>query len=155
MILSSNQLITLRNWIVANNNSIFDQSAADLLNMPADPAFTVWKTNVTSQEIMQNGFNWTRVDNLSVGKARVWEWMFQFGSIDPSKANIRAGIEAVWVGTQADLDVRAAVYAHCKRLASVAERMFATGTGSDASPATMGTGQEGEVTLQNVVDAGS
>lgn len=155
MQLSQSQLTTLRDWIIANNNGVFDMSAVSLLNAPASPAFTVWKTSVTNQEIMQNGFDWTRVDNLSVGKGRVWEWMFQFGSINPSKPNIRAGIEAVWVGTAPDLAVRAAVYGHCKRLATVAEKLFATGTGSDATPAIMGAGQEGEVTLQNVVDAGS
>jgi hypothetical protein len=33
--------------------------------------------------------------------------------------------------------VRAAVYPHLKRLASQVEKLFATGTGSDAVPATM------------------
>jgi len=110
---------------------------ADYYNAQAVPDFTVWKTQVTRTEIMQNGFDWARVDNLSIGKARVWEWMFQEGDANPSKANVRAGIEAVWVGTAADLAVRAAVYVHCKRLATRIEKLFATGTGSDAVPATM------------------
>lgn len=110
---------------------------ADFYNEPAAPAFTVWKSSVSAEEIMRNGFDWTRVDNLAVGLARVWEWMFQFGTIDPSRANIRAGIEQVWKGTAPDLAVRAAVYVHCKRPASRIERLFATGTGSDAVPGTM------------------
>jgi hypothetical protein len=85
-------------------------------------------------EIMLNGFNWTRVDNLSVGKARIWEWMFDAGgqSFDPSKTNIRAGINAVWVGTQADLDVRAAVYLHCFADATRVQKLFASGAGTAA-----------------------
>lgn len=107
------------------------------LNGTASPAFVIWRTSVPQDEIMLNGFDWARVDNLSVGKARIWEWLFanETRTINPSKTNIRAGIDATWVGTQADLNVRAAVYVHCKRSASVVEKMMATGTGSDASPA--------------------
>jgi len=101
--------------------------------------FIVWRTRVSQDEIMQNGFDWTRVDNLSVGAARVWEWMFDNmeNIINPSKPNVRAGIDAVWKGTAQDLAVRAAVYVHCKRAATNAERMLATGTGATADPGTM------------------
>lgn len=126
-------------------------AVADAYNLVASPAFIVWKTNVTAAEIMQNGFDWTRVDNLAVGKARVWEWMFQFGYINAAKPNVRAGIDQVWVGTAADLAVRAAVYVHCKRSATRAEKLFATGTGTDATPATMSF--EGRLTYQDVLDA--
>jgi hypothetical protein len=117
------------------------------------PAFIVWRSLVSQDEIMQNGFNWTRVDNLSVGKARIWEWMFKNlnVSINPSKTNVRAGIDATWVGTQADLDVRAAVYTHCKRSANRVEKLFATGTGTDVSPATMDF--EGSLTNDDVQQA--
>jgi len=116
-----------------------DVTLANYYNAEASPAYVVWKTRITQDEIMQNGFDWTRVDNLSVGKARVWEWMFDNGqkSINAAKANVRAGIDAVWVGTAADLAVRANVYVHCKRKATVFERLFATGAGSDASPSIM------------------
>lgn len=105
----------------------------------ASPQFIVWRTNVTQDEIMQNGFDWTRVDNLANGPARVWERMFNNAdrSIDPSKPNVRAGIEAVWKGTAADLAVRAAVYVHCKRPANRIERLFATGTGTTEAPGTL------------------
>jgi hypothetical protein len=102
----------------------------------AHPTFIVWRTSVTQDEIMQNGFDWTRVDNLANGPARIWEWMFnnQVRAINPSKLNVRDGIEAVWKGTAADLAVRAAVYVHCKRNATKGEALFATGTGTTASP---------------------
>lgn len=119
------------------NDSDGNTAVAALLNMAAAPAWVVWRTQVTDREIMLNGFNWTRVDNLSVGKARIWDWMFRFGFIDPSKSNIRTGIDSVWVGTQADLGVRAAVYVHCKKNASRAQKLFSTGVGTDATPATL------------------
>jgi hypothetical protein len=121
---------------------------AAVLNQPAVPAYIVWKTAVSVDEIMRNGINWERVDNLSVGKARIWDWMGRLGSFDASKTNIRAGIDAVWVGTQADLDVRAAVYVHCKRGATVIEQLFATGTGTTGSPATMAV--EGPIGYQEI-----
>lgn len=119
----------------------------------AAPQFIVWRTSVTQDEIMQNGFDWTRVDNLASGPARVWEWMFNNDarSINPSKANVRAGIEAVWRGTAADLAVRAAVYVHCKRPANRLERLFATGTGTDQSPGTMVV--QGDLTETDVTRA--
>ena len=127
---------------------------AAAFNQPATPDFWVWRTRVTQDEIMLNGFDWTRVDNLSVGTARVWEWMFdnQDRVIDASKANIRAGIDATWKGTAADLAVRAVVYSHCQRLATRAEKLFATGAGTSVSngvgPATMAF--EGAVSYQDV-----
>lgn len=109
---------------------------ADWFNAAATPAFVVWKTKVTQDEIMQNGFDWVRVDNLSVGKARIWEWLFDNAeaAINPSKMNVRLGIDEVWRGTAADLAVRAAVYTHCKRSSARGERLFATGTGTDQTP---------------------
>jgi len=129
-------------------NSDGAYAIADIINQTADPAFIVWKTAVSIDEIMRNGMDWARVDNLSVGKARIWDWLGRLGTVDASKVNVRAGIDAAWVGTAADLAVRAAIYVHCKRSASVVEKLLATGTGSDGSPATMGF--EGPISYQDV-----
>lgn len=111
---------------------------AELYNAPKSPTFVAWKTAVNPNDVLgAAGFDWTRVDNLSAGKARIWDWMTGLGSLDCSRQNIRAGIDATWVGTAADLAVRAVVYGQCKRAASRIEALLATGTGSDASPATM------------------
>lgn len=152
------QLLTLKTFI--NQNPTWaampvTQSAAvfiaDELNKEAAPAFVVWRTAVPLEEIMRNGMDWARVDNLSVGKARIWDWLGRLGTIDPSKPNIRVGIDSTWVGTAADLAVRASVYTHCKRNATIAEKLFATGTGSDAVPATMGF--EGVLSADSVAEA--
>ena len=112
---------------------------AEALKANASPDFIVWRSSVSQDEIMQNGFDWTQVDNTTVGKARIWEWMFnnEQRAINPSKLNVRSGIDESWKGTAAMLAVRAAVYVHCKRKANILEKLFATGTGTDASPATM------------------
>ena len=132
------QLQTLKTAVLADPALVAigrnDTELARVLNLPT--AFVVWRTQVAQDEIMQNGFDWVRVDNLSIGKARIWEWLFQNPerSINPSKANVRAGIDEAWKGTAADLAVRAAVYVHCKRFATRAEQTLGGGTGTDAAP---------------------
>ena len=112
-----------------------DTQLAEWFNTPG--SFIVWKTSVSVDEIMRNGMDWARVDNLTTGKARIWDWLSRLGAFDASKANIRAGIDAAWVGTAADLAVRATVYTHCKRPATRAEGSLATGTGTTANPGVM------------------
>ena len=155
MALSPAQLAALKAAILADQTlaSLPMTSGGSLviseaMNAVAAPSYIVWRTRVTDEEIMLNGFDWTRVDNLSVGKSRIWDWMFRFGAINPSKPNIRAGIDAAWVGTAADLAVRAAVYVHCKRPALRGEALFAVGAGTNASPSVMG--YEGEITPSDV-----
>lgn len=102
--------------------------------------YIVWRTSVTKEELTQDdAFAWDRVDNLTVGKARIWVDMFDTPSrsINPSKANVRAGIAAAWTGTAADNAVQAAVLAKCKRSATRAEKALATGSGTTNSPSVM------------------
>jgi hypothetical protein len=126
---------------------------ADALNAQAAPAFIVWRTRVPQDEITQNGFAWVEVDSLTVGKARIWEWLFRNSeeAINPSKVNVRDGIIEVWKGTAARLAVQAAVFVHCKRPATRLEKILATGTGTTESPATMG--YEGDINYQTVQQA--
>lgn len=140
-------------WAAYPLTSGYSNVIADAMNVAANPAFIVWRTSVPQDEIMLNGFDWARVDNLSIGKARIWEWLFDNNakSFNPSKSNVRAGIDQTWGGTAADLAVRAAVYTHCKRAATIAEKLFAVGTGTDAVPANMGF--EGKLTADDVAQA--
>ncbi len=138
------QLLVLKNFIAADPvlstvvaGSDGDYFIAEQLNKEAVPSYVVWKTSVSVDDIMRNGMDWTRVDNLSVGKARIWDWLTRLGTINPSKANIRAGIDATWVGTAADLAVREVVYTHCKRNATVVEKLYAVGSGTSVSPSGM------------------
>jgi len=150
------QLATLKTFVLASQDAEIQAAAstrndtelARLLNLPSTTI--IWRSSVPQDEIMQNGFDWVRVDNLSIGKARIWEWLFknEQSVINPSKANVRAGIDECWKGTAADLAVRAAIYVHCKRTATVAESAFATGTGTDQTPAV--TSFEGEITIGDI-----
>jgi large exoprotein involved in heme utilization and adhesion len=156
MSLTNPQLQTLKAAILADptlsSKPLTSAGAGEIataFNLAASPVFIVWRTNVSKSEVQSNAaFDWTRVDNLTVGKARIWDSMFYDGSINAAQPNVRAGIDAAWVGTQADLNVRAGVYVVCKRSATRGEKVFSTGTGSDASPGTMG--YEGAITSEDV-----
>ena len=123
------------------------------MNAAASPAFIVWRTSVTRAEYQDDdAFDWTVVDNLSTGsKYRIWEWMFgTTGAINPSKAKIRAGIAACWVGNAALLAVQTAVLQRSKRSATRVEKLFATGSGSDSTPAVMVF--EGNVSVNDIAE---
>lgn len=159
--LSPAQLVVLRTAINAGTDPEFvgyrTNGQTTLMsawfNVAASPSYIVWRTRVTQDEITQNGFDWVQVDNLNVGKARIWEWMFanEARSMNCSKPNVRAGIDEAWKGTAAMLAVRDAVYVHCKRAATRAEKLFATGSGTTLSPSTMVF--EGGVTDQDITNA--
>lgn len=131
---------------------------AAALNETASPNYFVWHIIVTWESVMQNGFDWTAVDALTDPKARTWEWLFRNAqaSCNPSYPGVRAGIAEVWKGTAQKNAVRAYVFGKCQRLASRAEKLFATGLGvtTDADgngPATMT--HEGTLAYQDVETA--
>lgn len=150
MVLTTPQLQTLKAAILADpvlaplfiDNSDALTTIAVAFNQLASPAFKVWKSSVSTDEIMRNGFDWTRVDNLTVGKARIFEWMMRTGTLNPSQANVRAGVEAAFSVEVGDRPNRQAIYDHCQRDATRAEKLFATGSGTASTdhgvgPATM------------------
>jgi len=157
--LTPQQLATLKSAIQGdqelnafpmNSDGAFD--IARKLNEKAAPDYYVWRTSVQVDEIMQNGFDWTRVDNLTVGKARIWDWMMRTGILNPSRANVRAGVVATF-NVAADQATRQAVFNHCQRVATRVEKLFATGSGTASNdqgtgPATMGF--EGPIFYQDV-----
>ena len=107
--LTSEQLAILGADIAADPQfaGMFDDDIAKVYNQLAAPEWVVWRTNAPIDDIMRNGMDWARVDNLTAGKARIWDWMGRLGTLDASKPNIRGGIDATWVGTAADLAVEA------------------------------------------------
>jgi hypothetical protein len=128
---------------------------AAVLNLDVAPVFWVWDTLLLERDAVL-AFDWTRVDNLSVGKARIWETMFRGGQVNPSQANIRAGVNACYSVAGADAPNRLSFFTAGQRHASVVEKLFATGTGTTTTdlgvgPATMGL--EGPISYFDVYDA--
>lgn len=143
MPLTPAQISTLRTDIQNNFGSVPAGPDGDLViataySADASPSFTVWKTAVTIDEMMSNGFVWTEIDALTAGKARIWQWMAQLGTINPSKLNVRQGLGDAFAGASGTLGSVAAgtggIQPHLRRLATRGERLFTTGTGTVASP---------------------
>lgn len=162
--LTTEQQATLKADILADpvlaaypNTTDGAYAIAALYDQQATPAFYVWKSSVSVNEIMGNGFAWTLVDNLGVGKARIWEWMTSLGTINISQANVRAGVLACFAGgTGGFPEMRTSVFGHGQRMATRAEKLFATGTGvvsndQGVGPATMAV--EGTLSYMDVFNA--
>jgi hypothetical protein len=151
------QLTTLKAAILAESDATFvgyrDQGATGLMaqwfNSPASPAWTVWRTDVQPDEY-RDAITWTEVDALTAGKARIWDWLTQQMSapINFGRLNVRQGLQDCWAS---NTTTRANLLAIAKRAATRAEKLFSTGTGSAASPATMTV--EGSISPDDIVNA--
>lgn len=161
MHLTDQQIITLKAAILAETNAEFValRQAGAVGAMAAwynsASTFRVWRTSVSRDDVTTDGFDWTQVDNLSVGQARIWELLFDNTSrtVNPAEAGKRAGISECWKGTAAKVAVATFVLGRCKRFATRGERLFVTGTGAgtDASPGLLVV--EGGMDIEDVVKA--
>ena len=134
LLILSQDISTKPEFFSLPNNSDAGTTIADWYNTTATPAFIVWRTSVAPVEIMSNGFRWSDIDVMTAGKYRIWQLMAGLEAINPSKANVRQGLnDAFTAGTPMML----AIAPHLRRSATRVEKLFATGTGTDASPATM------------------
>lgn len=137
--LNESQLATLKSDIVADPVlSAYAAERADAriteaYNAEASPAFIVWKPDVRP-DVVPEIFTWTEIDALTNGKARIWEWMRLLKILDCRIANIRQGLADAFASATT---TKSAVLAFIKRPALRGERLFATGTGSNASPGTL------------------
>ena len=130
-----------------NGDGAWDIAIA--LNLPADPAFVVWRSDVPTKDC-KKAMNWVEYIGRSVGERDAWQFMLSNGTINPSDINVRQGIADIFSGPQAAA-TRAALLAIATRTATRAEKLFATGDGTVASPGTMG--YEGNLSYQDVLEA--
>lgn len=171
MPLTPSQLTALKNDIDADpslsslaNTPDNNQAIATVYNAEASPAFHVYRTRVMESEYtdsngvdVANGnatttWSWTVFINRSVGEREAWSRMFQRTFVNPSAANVRQAFADIFSGAGGATQ-RNHLAVLSLRKATRAEKLFATGTGSFASPATMGF--EGALTYQDVTQARS
>ena len=124
-------------------------AVAALLNKAAVPDFFVWRTNVPTAD-GKKAMVWTEFIARSAGEREAWQFMLSNGTFNAADANVRQGILDIFSGPSG-AQTRANLLAIATRLGTVAEKLFATGTGSQASPATMTC--EGALSFQDVWDA--
>lgn len=117
----------------------------------ADPVFVTWKTNVPLNQVGDNMVG-TEFAGLSTLNATRLQTIAQYSpaGINPSTADRRAFFDDVFSGAGGVL-TRAKLLILWKRFALRGEKLFATGTGTDAAPATLG--YEGRITNSDVLAA--
>lgn len=112
------------------------QGLADAYNAIAVPTFTVWKTEITRNEVGKT-FVASALAAITAGNndklANFAAWN---ETVDPSRADQRAFFDDIF-SVAAGATTRAALLVLWKRQATRLEKLFAVGTGSDAVPATM------------------
>jgi hypothetical protein len=133
-------------------NSDGAYAIAQAYNALAAPAFIVWKTNVPRNEVGKTFVASalaaiTAGNNDKLANFAAWNEV-----VNPSRADQRAFFDDVF-SVAAGASTRAALLVLWKRTATRLEKLFATGTGSDASPATMVV--EGQIPYQDVEAARS
>jgi hypothetical protein len=142
MALSPAQKTTLKAFILATPalNTLYVDGNLDglaaALNAPAAPTFTVWKTSVSINDVGKGFINTGLAALMSANNDRLISFAAYNSIVDPSRADQRAFFDDVF-SAASGASTRASLLALWKRTASVIEKLFATGTGSDASPATL------------------
>lgn len=107
---------------------------AAFYNLDASPAFTVWRTNVPLAEV-SNAFNQTELGGLtSLNTQRLQNYAaWYLTGANPSLQGTRDFFTNTFSGAGGSL-TRPALDVVWRRLATRAERLYATGTGSNAVP---------------------
>lgn len=154
-ILTPAQLTVMKADILADGtlNSFPDtgdgnQAIADRYNAQATPTFTVWKSKVTIEATGQI-FNGTEWGSMTTGDHTRLQTVAQWlpGGYNAALADVRAMFDNIWSGAGGAL-TRANLLVLWKRTATRAEKLLATGTGSNAVPAVLGF--EGRISYQEV-----
>lgn len=164
MLLSTAQLALIKADIAANNDlnilpnsSDGNDALAKLYNLPAVPDFWVWRTDVSRAEIYNltspdtTTWNWSTYKAQAATEQNAWTQMFMGDRADFSKANLRAGVAAIFTGSAPANAQQAHILAMGRRKATRLEKVLATGTGSSTVPAVMGA--EGSIRGDEVSQA--
>ena len=144
MALTTDQKATLKAAILADptldafpntGDGNFDL-AVHLSQTLASPAFIVWRTNLPTSDV-KKAIVWTEyIGSTSVAERDALNLIISNGIVNAADANIRQAFQTIF-GSPQQAVTRANLVAIAKRNATLIEKILATGTGSDASPATM------------------
>lgn len=141
MALTQAQMQTLKADIEADpvlsaypSNSDGAFAVAQAYNVEASPAFVVWRTDLTGAEVYGAAVK-TEIISRSQGERDVFQMMLNREPINAASVDTRQAFQDIFSGPSG-ATTRANLIALAKRNATRAEKLFASGTGSDADPAT-------------------
>lgn len=132
--------------VIAARTARNDAKLAEIYN--AASSKIVWKTRVPNDDIgdAMNGTEVAGLSSLNMQRAQMLA-NYSSGWQNPSRADRRAAFDQIFSGA-GGATTRAALAVLWRRPASLAESLFITGTGTDASPATLGW--EGPVQVSEI-----
>lgn len=153
--LTTAQKTALKNDITAKQANgqplagVTDEQAIATYYNTSVGTYIVWKSAVTVRETGQvfDGAEWAGM--TSANHTRLQTVAQYLMSYSPAIAGVRAMFNDIWSGA-GGTNTRAALLVLWKRAGNRLEALFATGTGTDASPATLVV--EGTVTAQQISD---
>jgi hypothetical protein len=138
------------------NTNAGNSIIAGTLNAPAVPAFVVWRSSVTTDEV-GNAVNYVAVEAMTdANRGRITAfYTMNPASFSPARSDIRTYWANTFSGAlggqgQATRDALEALW---RRNATAVEKILATGTGTTVSPATLG--YEGTITPDEIERARS
>lgn len=167
------QLQALKSYVIANYASVFDGVTAAAMNATASPDYWAWRTSVMELEFTRGlsvdgtSYSWPAYIARSQGERDAWARLFMGGGTgsNPSLTNVRQGFADIFSGSANSAPAqRQHLLAIARRKALIGEKVLAvvaTGPGNDggqargsaANPDNFGDGAEGNITLQNLIDA--
>lgn len=128
--LTQPQIATLRAAVMAEPTisaivaSADDIAIAAWLNSPVTEK--CWKTEMAIAEV-HDIMNWTEFISRSVAEKAAFTCMFVMGMVNPSRPNIRSGVNDIFSGTgAAPVALRASFLAAMQRPMTHAEKILAT-----------------------------
>lgn len=147
MILTPTQKAALKLHVEANTNTVVTpagtvqirdvlrtedayQEVTTWYNATAVPDYFIFRKIVDLFSVMANGFDWTIVDNETVGQARIWDRMLalsnKVGGVNPWKLTILRGVGEAYKGASGTVAVhrRNILRTHFARLCRRWERLF-------------------------------
>lgn len=164
MILTAAQLLILKADILADPALAAQPATPDgafaiaaAYSLVPTPDFWVWRTQISQSEIVgvttpapdNTTWSWTIYIARSQAERDGWREMFaDTGMINVSRPNVRQGLQDIFSGAGGAAQ-RTHLLTIGRRKANRVEKLFATGTGSTAAPATMGV--EGDLIYQDVL----
>jgi hypothetical protein len=154
------QMQTLKTNIIADpilaawpNNTDGAFEIAKAYNLQASPNFTLWKQSVTIVEIGR-AMRSVDVAGLTTANSTRLQVIAQYSGnvFNPALTDTRAAFDDIFSVAGA-APTRANLLALYKRFATRIEKLFAVGTGTDASPATSALADGFVLTFQDVDEA--
>ena len=164
----SAQLTTLKSHVNTNYVAVYDAATVNSMNAEASPVSVVWRDNVPVADIAAAIDGSEFADRTANDSAKAYRYMEMLNGagFTPSRSDHIAFFDDIFSAaggakTRANLHGSDPVDEVVKgagtwrRLATEAEDVLATGTGTNVSPKTLGDGAVGEITLANLIEAES